>query len=87
MNMLAALKNKPNSLGDLVAKIYIAEAARICKVNQVTFRKTIVEKKGWIRPIGKTDWGWDQYDLDEVKKLSKRIALPKKKGYPIEINE
>lgn len=84
--LTAVAKNKPIKQGDLVGKIYIAEAAKICKVNQVTFRKTIVEKKGWIRPIGKTDWGWDQYDEDEVRKLSKRLILPKKKGYPIELD-
>jgi len=85
--MLNGLKNIANLQGDLMPKIFIAEAAEICGVDTRTFRKSFVEKRGYIRPIGKTAWGWDQYDFDEVKALSRRLNKKRKKGHPIEIEE
>lgn len=62
-------------------KIFIAEAAAICKVDTRTFNNFV--KKNVIRVVDITPSGFRRFDRKEVEQLAKRIPKKRKKGHAI----
>lgn len=80
MYELDDIKEGCNDMSEALEEVFIAEAAKICNVNKVTFNKLVVAFKIRFRMLPN---GWRIFNKADVVKVAEKLPKKRQRGLPL----